>query len=39
MTPEAPLFQIEGLRARPVGVAGAADILQGVDLTVAAGSL
>ena len=34
-----PLFQIEGLRARPVGVAGAPDILQGVDLTVAAGEV
>ncbi len=39
MTPEVPLFQIEGLRARPAGVAGAPDILQGVDLTVAAGEV
>src|SRR5687768_9613039 len=34
-----PLFQIEGLRARPAGVAGAPDILHGVDLTVAAGEV
>ena len=39
MTPEVPLFQIEGLRARPAGVADAPDILQGVDLTVAAGEV
>jgi Fe-S cluster assembly ATP-binding protein len=35
----APLFQVEGLRARPAGVPGAPDILQGVDLTVAAGEV
>jgi Fe-S cluster assembly ATP-binding protein len=39
MSPVVPLFQIEGLRARPAGVAGAVDILQGVDLTVAAGEV
>src|SRR5688572_15393567 len=33
----APLFQIEGLRARPAG--GANEILNGVDLTVAAGEV
>jgi Fe-S cluster assembly ATP-binding protein len=33
----APLFQIEGLRARPAG--GTAEILKGVDLTVAAGEV
>src|SRR5215203_7504934 len=33
----APLFQIEGLRARPAG--GAGEILNGVDLTVAAGEV
>jgi Fe-S cluster assembly ATP-binding protein len=35
----APLFQIEGLRARPTGVPGAPDILQGVDLTVGKGEV
>jgi len=39
MPPVVPLLQIEGLRARPTGVAGASDILQGVDLTVAAGEV
>ena len=34
-----PLFQIEGLRARPHGVPDAADILQGVDLTVGKGEV
>ncbi len=33
----APLFQVEGLRARPAG--GTAEILNGVDLTVAAGEV
>jgi Fe-S cluster assembly ATP-binding protein len=33
----APLFQIEGLRARPTG--GTTEILNGVDLTVAAGEV
>jgi Fe-S cluster assembly ATP-binding protein len=36
---DAPLFEIEGLRARPAGVPGAADILQGVDLTVGVGEV
>ena len=35
----APLFEIEGLRARPAGVPGAPDILLGVDLTVGAGEV
>jgi Fe-S cluster assembly ATP-binding protein len=39
MPPAAPLFQIEGLHARPAGVPGAADILKGVDLTVQAGEV
>jgi Fe-S cluster assembly ATP-binding protein len=36
---DAPLFEIAGLRARPAGVPGAADILQGVDLTVGVGEV
>ena len=39
MPPAPPLFEIAGLRARPVGVEGAADILKGVDLTVQAGEV
>ena len=39
MPPAVPLFQIDGLRARPVGVDGAAEILRGVDLTVNAGEV
>ncbi|MDP1804251.1 MAG: ATP-binding cassette domain-containing protein, partial [Acidimicrobiales bacterium] len=39
MPPAPPLFEIAGLRARPIGVDGAADILQGVDLTVNAGEV
>jgi len=39
MPPAVPLFQIEGLRARPAGVPGADDILRGVDLTVQAGEV
>jgi Fe-S cluster assembly ATP-binding protein len=35
----APLFEIAGLRARPAGVPGAVDILQGVDLAVGAGEV
>ncbi|HJR25643.1 MAG TPA: Fe-S cluster assembly ATPase SufC [Acidimicrobiales bacterium] len=35
----APLFEIDGLRARPAGVPGAPDILQGVDLTVGRGEV
>src|SRR3546814_18300933 len=35
----APLFQVEGLRARPAGVPDAPDILRGVDLTVGAGEV
>ncbi|MGK2948461.1 MAG: Fe-S cluster assembly ATPase SufC [Acidimicrobiales bacterium] len=35
----APLFEIEGLRARPAGVEGAADILNGVDLVVQPGEV
>jgi Fe-S cluster assembly ATP-binding protein len=42
-TTEGPLFQIEGLRARPadpdVAGDGSADILKGVDLTVGAGEV
>ena len=32
--PLTPLFEIEGLRARPAGVEGAVDILNGIDLVV-----
>jgi Fe-S cluster assembly ATP-binding protein len=39
MPPVVPLFQIDGLRARPAGVPDAPDILQGVDLTVGAGEV
>ena len=39
MPPASPLFEITGLRARPVGVDGATDILKGVDLTVQAGEV
>jgi Fe-S cluster assembly ATP-binding protein len=35
----APLFAIEGLRARPAGVPGASEILKGVDLTIQAGEV
>jgi Fe-S cluster assembly ATP-binding protein len=35
----APLFAIEGLRARPAAVPGAPEILQGVDLTIRAGEV
>ncbi len=35
----APLFEIEGLCARPSGVDGAQDILRGVDLRVAPGEI
>jgi Fe-S cluster assembly ATP-binding protein len=34
-----PLFEIEGLRARPAGVDGAVDILKGVDLMVQPGEV
>ncbi|MFZ6005169.1 MAG: Fe-S cluster assembly ATPase SufC [Actinomycetota bacterium] len=34
-----PLFQVEGLRARPAGVPGAPEILRGVDLVVQAGEV
>ena len=37
--PTAPLFEIDGLRARPAGVPGAAEILRGVDLTVQPGEV
>jgi Fe-S cluster assembly ATP-binding protein len=36
---EPPLFQIQGLRARPAGVPGAPEILKGLDLTVGAGEV
>jgi Fe-S cluster assembly ATP-binding protein len=39
MPPAAPLFQIEGLHARPAAPAAAADILRGVDLTLAPGEV
>jgi len=39
MAPAVPLFQIDGLRARPTGADGAPDILNGVDLTVGAGEV
>jgi Fe-S cluster assembly ATP-binding protein len=35
----APLFAIDGLRARPVGVPGAPEILQGIDLHVQRGEV
>ena len=35
----APLFEIQGLRARPAGVPGAPEILRGLDLTVGAGEV
>jgi Fe-S cluster assembly ATP-binding protein len=37
--PAVPLFQIDGLHARPKEVAGSPDILRGVDLTIAAGEV
>jgi Fe-S cluster assembly ATP-binding protein len=37
--PAAPLFQIEGLRARPAGVPDAPEILKGVDLVVQPGEV
>jgi Fe-S cluster assembly ATP-binding protein len=39
MPPAVPLFQIEGLRARPAAVSGAPEILQGVDLVVQPGEV
>jgi Fe-S cluster assembly ATP-binding protein len=39
MPPAEPLFQIDGLVARPAGVPDAADILRGIDLTVQAGEV
>jgi Fe-S cluster assembly ATP-binding protein len=39
MPPAVPLFQIEGLRARPAGVPDAPDILRGVDLVVQPGEV
>jgi Fe-S cluster assembly ATP-binding protein len=35
----APLFEIQGLRARPAGVPNAPEILRGLDLTVGAGEV
>jgi Fe-S cluster assembly ATP-binding protein len=35
----APLFEIQGLRARPAGVPDAPEILRGLDLTVGAGEV
>ncbi len=35
----APLFEIQGLRARPAGVPDAHEILRGLDLTVGAGEV
>jgi Fe-S cluster assembly ATP-binding protein len=37
--PLTPLFEIEGLRARPAGVEGAVDILTGIDLVVRPGEV
>src|SRR5215218_4012557 len=39
MPPAVPLFEIDGLRARPVGAPGAAEILKGIDLTVQPGEV
>ena len=39
MPPAVPLFEIQGLRARPVGVPDAPDILKGIDLTVLPGEV
>jgi Fe-S cluster assembly ATP-binding protein len=39
MPPAVPLFQIEGLRARPAGVPDAPEILRGVDLVVQPGEV
>ena len=39
MSPAVPLFQIEGLRARPAGVPDAPEILRGVDLVVQPGEV
>src|SRR5215218_5447429 len=39
MPPAVPLFEIDGLRARPVGAPGAAEILKGIDLTVSEGEV
>ncbi len=39
MPPAVPLFQIEGLRARPAGFPDAPDILRGVDLVVQPGEV
>ncbi len=39
MPPAVPLFQIEGLRARPAVAPDAGDILKGVDLTVQPGEV
>ena len=39
MPPAVPLFEIDGLRVRPAGVPDAAEILQGIDLTVQAGEV
>ncbi|MGQ0431487.1 MAG: Fe-S cluster assembly ATPase SufC [Microthrixaceae bacterium] len=39
MPPAVPLFQIDGLRVRPVGVPDAPEILQGIDLVVGAGEV
>jgi Fe-S cluster assembly ATP-binding protein len=39
MPPAVPLFQIEGLRARPAGVPDAPEILRGIDLVVQPGEV
>jgi Fe-S cluster assembly ATP-binding protein len=36
---QSPLFEIDGLHARPAGIPGAPEILKGVDLTVGAGEV
>ncbi|MGQ0830717.1 MAG: Fe-S cluster assembly ATPase SufC [Microthrixaceae bacterium] len=39
MPPEVPLFQIEGLRVRPVATPDGPEILRGIDLVVGAGEV
>ncbi|HWA40891.1 MAG TPA: Fe-S cluster assembly ATPase SufC [Gemmatimonadales bacterium] len=39
MSAESPLFEIQGLRARPAGVPDAPEILKGLDLTVGRGEV
>ena len=39
MPPAVPLFEIHGLRARPLGVPDAPEILRGIDLTVQPGEV